>query len=149
MRTPKLYTIGILFIAALACTNQKDLKTFTIFVGKWQLEDSNTFESWENHDTFLSGRVYKIENTDTLIVEKLRIFPDKNIVFYEATVPSQNNGNPVRFKLTQQNNSEFQFENPNHDFPQKIIYTFKNKNELTATISGENKQASFNYRKIN
>lgn len=149
MKTPILFKIFFLFILAVGCsdTDKSQLNYFTIFEGNWQLENSNTFESWENHGTFYSGQVIKVENADTIIVEELRIFTDRNTIYYEATVPSQNNGKPVRFKLIRQTNNEFQFENPNHDFPKKIIYTFLNKKELKAIISGGNKQARFNYFK--
>ena len=127
---------------------QTQLHSFAIFEGKWQLENSNTYEEWYVHNNSLTGQVIKIENTDTLIVEKLRIFSEGNEMYYEATVPSQNQGKAIRFKLTKQNNNSFTFENPNHDFPQKIEYRFKNKTTLNAIISGGSKRVSFNYNKI-
>lgn len=149
MKTTKFYTVALLFVIVLACTNNKELNTFRCFEGNWQLENSSTFENWKNNGTFYGGQVLKIENTDTLLLEKLRIFEENNVVYYEATVASQNDGKPIRFKLTQQNNTEFQFENPEHDFPQKLIYSFENKNKLNAIISGGNKQATFTYTKVN
>lgn len=149
MKKPQLFTIALFLSLAFACSNKNktQLDAFAIFEGSWQLKDSNTFEIWQNHDTFLSGQVINIENEDTLLVENLKIFRDKNETYYQATVPSQNEGKPVRFKLTAHSSNSFQFENPEHDFPQKIVYTFLNKKELLAIISGGIKQISFNYQK--
>ncbi len=121
MKTPIIFTIVFLFILGFACSNKvkTQFDTFSIFVSTWQLQNSSPFESWENHSTNLSWQVIKIENADTLIVEELRIFTDRNAAYHEATIPSQNNGKPVRFKLIRQTNNEFQSENPNHDFPKK------------------------------
>lgn len=150
MRLRKTIIFGGIILCG-ACTSSLQNKiheTFSSFEGNWQLENSNTSEIWKNHDTFLSGRVIKIEDIDTLLVENLRIFQEEDAIYYEATVPSQNAGKPIRFKLTEQNNNTFQFENPKHDFPKKITYTFLNKKELKAIISGGNKQVSFNYNKV-
>lgn len=141
-----LFVLGLLIACSSNTTHH--LTEIQLFEGTWQLKNSNTFEIWQKQNNNLSGRVIKLENTDTLLVEQLRIFRDKKDIYYEATVPSQNNGQPVRFKLTKQNNNKFEFENPDHDFPQKIVYTFENKNELRAIISGENKEATFTYQKI-
>lgn len=116
--------------------------------GKWQLENSATFEIWKNCDSLLLGKVLKIKNLDTTLLEKLRIIKIDNDIFYEATVPSQNDGLPVLFQLIQQEKSEFGFVNMEHDFPKKIIYNLQTKNLLTATISGNDKSISFKYLKI-
>lgn len=149
MKTPKRYTFVFILAFALACTNNRQqFQTMQVFEGTWQQENTNTFEIWEKHKNLFSAQVIKIENADTLIVEKLRIFQDDNVIYYEATVPNQNKGEAIRFKLTRQNGKRFQFENPEHDFPQKIVYTFQNKTQLKAIISGGNKQAVFNYKKV-
>lgn len=149
MKTAHYFIIALIVLLNFGCTNtdKKQLRDFAAFKGTWQLENSNTFETWETCDNFIAGKVIKIENGDTLFVENLRILSDKNAIYYEATVPLQNKGKAVRFKLTEQNNNKFVFENPEHDFPQKISYTFLNKKEMKAIISGGNKQISLNYKK--
>jgi hemerythrin len=143
-----LYFLLIL-VLSFACQTpqQKSLQAFQVFEGSWQLENSHTFEIWHKHKNYLSGRVIKITNRDTLLVEKLRIFSENQELFYEATVPSQNNGQAVRFKLSKYNAGHFTFENKGHDFPQKIEYHFTNHQKLVATISGNNKKVEFNYTK--
>lgn len=151
MKTTLHLSLCLIFVLLLSCSssNQINRHVFAIFEGNWQQENSTNIEQWQMHDTFLSGEVIKIQNQDTLTVEYLRIFSENNAIYYEATVPSQNEGKAIRFILTQQNKLNFTFENPNHDFPQKIVYNFKNKNTLNAIISGANKQIEFTYKKQN
>ena len=48
------------------------------------------------------------------------------------------NGNdlPVAFKATKCSGNSIQFENPKHDFPQRLIYT-RGKNSLKVEVSDE------------
>lgn len=116
--------------------------------GTWQLENSDTFEIWKNHDSVLIGKVVKIQNHDTIIIEKLRIIRRNNEIFYEAKVLSQNEGLPVQFKLITSENNEFVFFNKKHDFPKKIIYNLQKENLIAASISGNEKTISFKYLRI-
>lgn len=134
------------------CNNSVEVQfpeSFNKLEGKWQLENSDTFEIWENHDSMFVGKVLKIEAHDTSLLENLRIIKIDEDIFYEATVISQNKGLPILFKLLQKEKSEFIFVNNKHDFPKKIIYNLQNDNLLAATISGNNRSVSFNYNKIN
>ena len=55
------------------------------------------------------------------------------------------------FKLTRATASELVFENPAHDFPQKIHYTLRNSTNLVAAIEGtkdgKTRRIEFNYTK--
>ena len=55
---------------------------------------------------------------------------------YSAAVKGQNNDKPVAFKLTTQTEKQLVFENPKHDYPQKISYTQITSDSLVAKISG-------------
>lgn len=116
--------------------------------GTWQLENSNTFEKWENHDSLFIGQVVNIHNTDTTIQENLRILKIDSDIFYEATVLTQNNGLPVRFKLNGFDKNGLTFVNKKHDFPKEIIYNLHKNKTFHATISGNDKSISFKYLKI-
>ncbi len=123
-------------------------KPFFKFVGTWKLEESSTFEIWNFRDSLFLGKAIKAENTDTILLEKLRILKVENDFFYEATVPDQNEGQPVKFKLIQQNTNQFVFENKKHDFPKKIIYDFPDESSIIVTILGNDKTVIFKYLKI-
>ena len=56
------------------------------------------------------------------------------------------------FKLVRASATEILFENPQHDFPQRIIYTLKEGGKLTATIegtkNGKTRRVEFNYQRV-
>ena len=58
---------------------------------------------------------------------------------------------PVIFKLIKNSDSEATFENPEHDFPQRIIYRRESADTLFARIEGQekgvNKAMDFRYRR--
>jgi hypothetical protein len=97
-----------------------------------------TKEEWaEQGDTLLSGIGLALANNkDTLFYERLRIGFRNNILYYMPTLQGQNNEKEVLFKLTALSDTHFVFENPMHDFPQKISYSHRTKNELYAEVEG-------------
>jgi len=123
-------------------------KNLCKIIGEWQLEGSNTFEIWEDQDSLFLGKVVKIENKDTILMEKLRIVKIAKDIYFEATVISQNKQRPILFKLKQQDKNEFVFVNQKHDFPKQIVYNLRTKNVISASISGNDKYISFKYIKI-
>jgi hypothetical protein len=58
---------------------------------------------------------------------------------------------PVTFPLVKSSESEVVFENPAHDFPQRIIYRRESKDALFARIEGQekgvNKAMDFRYKR--
>ena len=54
------------------------------------------------------------------------------------------------FKLTRSSATEAVFENPEHDFPKRIIYRRSGEDSLTATIDGGEggKARSFSFRRM-
>ena len=57
------------------------------------------------------------------------------------------------FKLTKATTTELVFENPEHDFPQRIHYTLKNATNLVAIVegtkNGKTRRVEFNYTRTN
>lgn len=84
---------------------------------------------------------------DTLHSESIVLTQTKEALIYRPTVKGQNNDQPVDFKLTSDLENSFTFENPKHDYPQKIVYKKLNDKSLVATISGiqQGKQSSESY----
>ena len=76
-----------------------------------------------HRDVFEGGRTF---------FEYLRIEQRGDDVFYIA-MPS--NQKPDEFRLTELSEARAVFENPEHDFPQKIIYE-RDGDRLTATVEG-------------
>ena len=125
---------------------------FKLLPGTWFNEQAGIYENWETIDRNLVGKAYKINDVDTIFLEKLRIFKEQDDYYYEATVPDQNNGKPVRFKLSSFDEKKLTFENPTHDFPQVIEYFFTNEKHIKVTIRGVEeeleKEIIFSYKKI-
>ncbi|HMO13891.1 MAG TPA: DUF6265 family protein [Pirellulaceae bacterium] len=66
--------------------------------------------------------------------ESLRIIQRETGIEYIAK-PSEKS-EETTFKLTKLTKTEAVFENPDHDFPQRIIYRLIDENSLTARIEG-------------
>ncbi|UPT68721.1 MAG: DUF6265 family protein [Sphingobacteriales bacterium JAD_PAG50586_3] len=76
---------------------------------------------------------------DTVFSEQIRMEQHGSDLFYMPTVADQNGGKPVVFKASLHNKKQLIFENPLHDFPQKISYSHPTKDSLVAEISGTEK----------
>jgi hypothetical protein len=83
-------------------------------------------EIWDQkNDESLTGKGLRIDSADTTLLEQIELTFSENFFWYIPTVPDQNNAMPIKFKLTKSENGIFTFENPEHDFPQRIIYRFQ------------------------
>jgi hypothetical protein len=146
----KFYSI-LLFITLLfsfvSCKNSNDKnKTFeeiekvSWLLGSWEnkSEEGTLSEIWEKkNDSTLVGESYFIREKDTLHSERIEVKQKGEDLLYIPTVKGQNNDKPITFKLTLATENEFTFENPAHDYPQKIVYKMVNTNSLVTTISGK------------
>ena len=137
--------IGLLFfLPLLSCQNKSENKFEKIekmnwLVGNWEQKLPNGLitETWtkENDSTF-SGKSYFVKEKDTLSFESIELLQKKDTLYYIPTVKGQNSDKPITFILTTATEKEFTFENPAHDYPQKIVYKKVNDTNLVATISG-------------
>jgi hypothetical protein len=137
-----ILTLQILFIIELTFA-QSSYPDF--LQGTWKMENKEIYEHWDKlNENKLKGFSYKLNNGQMVISEYLDITKADNEVIYSATVLKQNQGKEVNFKLTK-TDSTFTFENPNHDFPKKIVYQKLNDTEIFVTVS-DGKQKGFAYR---
>lgn len=131
-----------LFLTNIALA-QSDFPEF--LQGTWKMEDKEVFEHWDKlNENTLKGFSYKLKDGKMTISEYLDIALIDNQIIYTATVPGQNQGKGIPFKLTEVD-SAFTFENPNHDFPKKIVYQKMNDTEISVQVSDGN-QKGFAYR---
>jgi Domain of unknown function (DUF6265) len=127
----------VLFLFLLACKTTSSLSEINWFLGKWQVNESNSFEEWIQIDSLLyRGKGYKIRKNDTLITETIDIVQKGKEIFYIPSVTDQNDGKPVDFQLVSKKAEKVIFENKNHDFPQRIIYTKNGNDQIDARIEG-------------
>jgi len=134
--------ITILFL--LTTCNQRAGKqehNLDWLIGTWAIEESGgiqTKEVWEKTDidTYNGYNVSLDENGDTIFSELIEIKKIVNQLYYVVSVPSQNGGLEIRFKLVSTENNKYVFENSEHDFPQRIVYLKVGSDSLHAYIEG-------------
>ena len=136
----------LLIVCSVSCKNKSEdstkyekLATMNWLLGNWEnkMTEGNLSESWEKKDdsTFV-GHSYFIKEKDTISFESIELLQKGDAIFYIPTVKGQNKDKPITFKLTTSTDNQFIFENPTHDYPQKIVYKKAGPNDLIATISG-------------
>ena len=130
--------------------NIDNLKWLT---GQWEgLQGKGVYhEEWElSENDELKGRAYMILKSEIVNVESLKIHVIDNSVYYTADV--SHNPAPVSFRLTSHTDTLFVFENPEHDFPQKITYEKKDDNILIAVVeatrNGNTRRIEYTLKRI-
>ena len=120
-----------------------ELEKANWIIGNWEKSDSlgTLKEIWKQLDdsTFAGKSYYIINKKDTIHNESIELMQDGDHLIYTATVTGENNDASIPFQMTIDEDSLLVFENPKHDYPQKIEYRLDKKNILTAKISGKQK----------
>lgn len=134
----------VLLIALLALSGtgqaQKATTEFdmvrSILTGDWKVDGKDDFESWNYAGQSLTGRGFKLKDGAEVVTERLEIREIEGSVYYLATVANQNDGATIRFRLTESSPDRLQFENPDHDFPKKLIYRRNGPDKLSVDVLG-------------
>lgn len=116
-----------------------EIKKLEWLLGAWEnTSDAMQFtEIWQKkNDSTFTGNGYGIEKGDTIFKEKLELAERLGKVYYVATVNEHLAGKPTTFALVADSAKTWIFENPNHDFPQRIIYKQLSENALHARVEG-------------
>ena len=92
------------------------------------------------NDTLLSGEGLVHVAGQYQVMEQISIFSSKGSLYYGATVSGQNEGKQVMFKASHIAPGHIVFENPEHDFPTRIVYKLKEETILEVNISGRDKE---------
>ncbi len=111
-------------------------------LGNWgnTTPEGRLVENWRKvNEVQFNGESYFIVKNDTVFAETVVLNQYDDKVAYTVTVPNQNDAKPVRFDLTSITDNEMVFENPEHDFPNKIVYTQVKPDSLVAIIYGTKK----------
>ena len=140
----KIIVIILLFIVT-CCQNKSEkkfdkLEKMNWLVGDWEqkLPDGTIRETWtRQNDSTFSGTSFFINAKDTVHFETIKLHQNIGKFVYSATIVGQNNEEPIDFKLTSDAENTFIFENPSHDYPQKITYKKLGNNNVIITISGK------------
>lgn len=138
-------TVIALIVIFVSCqkkeTVEKDkIKKADWLIGNWEntSPDGLLTENWEKvNDSTFSATSYFIKAKDTIHFESIVLAQKGEALTYIATVKGQNDGKSVSFPSTLETDKQMVFENPKHDYPQKITYTKGTNNTMTAEISGK------------
>ncbi len=119
---------------------------FGWLMGTWQ-EAKYSFEIWKDEGNFLSASAYQIDQQSgsKVVSEEIKLVKRGNDFYYIPDVAGPQGS--IEFRITSFDENSFTAENPEHDFPKKIVY--KRTGELLeATISGGSKSISYAFKKI-
>lgn len=111
--------------------------------GEWKTNNKSGFvgENWVlANDTLLTGEGLVHVAGQYKVMEKISIFSSGESLYYGATVSGQNDGKQVLFRATHIAPGHLVFENPEHDFPTRIVYKLKEKTVLEVNLSGRHEE---------
>ena len=138
------FLIAVVFISGCASTHtatdrDPSLSSIEWLLGNWEnVSPKRTLcEQWKKiDDSTFAGQSFVVKNSDTTYLESIRLQKRAGIISYNPTVPDQNEGKTIQFNLTAVDRESFTFENPRHDFPQKLVYMHKEDGSLHAHLEG-------------
>lgn len=138
----KVMLILVIALTFASCGKSKVVSKIVVadwLLGNWEnkSDDGDLLENWKKvNDSLYEGESYFIKGKDTLHFEKIQMKQKGEALFYITTIKGQNNDKPVTFIHNDTIEKQLVFENPKHDFPQKIAYSKITKDSIIIQISG-------------
>lgn len=138
----KAILILVTILVITSCGKSKEVSKIVgidWLVGKWEnkSDDGNLLEIWRKvNDSLFSGESYFIKEKDTLHSEKIELKQQGEELLYTTIIKGQNNDKPVTFINNIETTKQLVFENPNNEYPRKIVYKPFAKDHLLIEISG-------------
>jgi len=142
-----------LLTALYSCQKPAGEPFFENLLGKWQIEGRQIVETWQkgsHPDTIYTAQVVENINGKFLLREQIFVTRQNGQIVYNAQIKRQKGetASSVPFKLTSVTDSKAVFENPQHNFPQKITYELKDNNktlvtEVSGSMDGQPQSFSF------
>lgn len=156
LRTAVIGLACLCFFSSVAGQGQTSatlsLSDISWITGDWQTPAGGRRQIEEHWTGVAGGTMMGVSRTiagdKTVEFEYLRIEQRADGIFYVAHPKARCPG--TDFKLTRATASEAVFENPQHDFPKRIIYRKSADDTLTASIDGGEgtKAMSFGFKKM-
>ena len=139
------------FALTVLCTVIPTIADLAWIAGDWQTAPGGKSQI-EEHWTQVAGATMigmgrTVRGDKTVEFEYLRIEQREDGIYYVAHPKASCPG--TDFKLTRASATEAVFENPQHDFPKRVIYRKGADDSLTASIDGGEgtKSISFVYHR--
>ncbi len=135
-----LFVCTAMLLMAFAGYNNT-VKKFEWLKGSWIMKKKNgsaIMENWQQlNDSTLAGESLNFSVTGmSSVSENMQITFRNNRYSFVSIVNGQNNNEPVSFTISSFTDSSFTAENPEHDFPKRIVYRLINKDSIHAFIDG-------------
>jgi hypothetical protein len=152
MTIVKAFLLVILFLSVAIADPKLSISDLSWITGDWQTTSGGKAQIDEHWTNLSGGSMMGMSRTvagdKTVEFEYLRIEERADGVFYVAHPKGRCPG--TDFKLTRASATEAVFENPQHDFPKRIIYRKTSEDTLTVSIDGGEgtKAISFVYKKL-
>lgn len=134
---------------------------FLWLCGLWQYENPNArnreyfYEEWDViNDSLLMGKAYSVYAKydgyvpDTTILENMILSIESGSVYFTVTVYGENNDEPISYTMSTDAGNSFTFENPTHDYPQKVTYQPNDAENMTAILSGGGETVEIKFKKL-
>jgi Domain of unknown function (DUF6265) len=142
-----LILASILVASLISCKKEMkpETKSYTQLqkanwlLGEWenQTPEAHFTENWiKKNDSTFTAQSFVIAEKDTVFYENVILEQKNDSLFYIVSVKDQNREKPVSFYLTKSSEKQLVFENPKHDFPNKIIYNKVTNDSVFAEIYG-------------
>jgi hypothetical protein len=128
------FLVLVFILPSVTLNAQPVLPTF--LDGTWKIENSEIYEMWELiSDRTMTGQSFRVREGEQVITEYLEIKQINEQIIYTATVLNQNDGAGIEFVLSQPDSQTWIFENPDHDFPKKILYQKRSSDVVYVEVS--------------
>jgi len=152
-RRVALVVLIAMTVGSLADAGQKSgIEQLGWFAGCWVLDDGKerTEETWmKPAGQSMLGMSRTVAGGKTVFTEHIQIREANGQLAYIVALGM--GAKPTVFKLIKSSDNEVVFENPEHDFPQRIIYRRESADALFARIEGAekgvNKAMDFKYKR--
>ncbi len=113
----------LIFMQSGISGDKTEMEKLSWILDKWVSKSDSgiSYESWSKiNDDLYEGNASSVKDNETTFEDKLKIQKTDSGVYYAADV--KHNPAPVLFRMISLTDDEAVFSNPEHDFPQKIIY---------------------------
>lgn len=140
MKNIALVIMLLMSNAVLAQTQKYSLDDLEWLAGCWSGGSGtrSTIEQWmKPSGKTMLGMSRTVANGKTVEYEFLRVHEESNGDIFYTAIPSGQQ--EASFKLVKLEKHMAVFENPEHDFPQRVIYKLEDDGSLKARIEGESK----------
>jgi hypothetical protein len=132
-----LLLVAALTLAPAAGAADGTLDQLSWLAGCWKSDtgEAGSVEQWmPAAGGSLIGMSRTVKGGKTVAWEFMRIAntPEGKLAFFAQPSGQQ----PASFTVLKQSATEVVFENPAHDFPQRVIYRFESPDKLRASIEG-------------